>query len=39
MGPSAKLSIVKDEMVIATNISLQLSSLSYEVIAIIPKAQ
>lgn len=39
MEPPIKILIVEDEMVIAANISLQLSSLGYDVIGIIPRAE
>lgn len=39
MEPPVKILIVEDEMVIAANISLQLSSLGYDVVGIIPRAQ
>ncbi|MGJ8592462.1 MAG: LytR/AlgR family response regulator transcription factor [Aquaticitalea sp.] len=39
MGQPIKILIVEDEMVIAANISLQLSSLGYEVTGIIPRGE
>jgi len=39
MAPPIKILIVEDEMIIAANISLQLSTLGYEVIGIIPRAE
>ena len=39
MKNQIQILIVEDEMVIAANISLQLSHLGYEVIGIIPKGE
>ncbi len=39
MGQPIKILIVEDEMIIAANISLQLSSLGYEVTGIIPRGE
>jgi DNA-binding LytR/AlgR family response regulator len=39
MGNAIKILIVEDEMVIAANISLQLSELGYEVIGILPRGE
>ena len=39
MEEKTKILIVEDEMIIAANISLQLTNLEYEVIGIIPRAE
>ena len=39
MSTPIKILIVEDEMIIAANISLQLTTLGYEVIAIVPRAE
>jgi DNA-binding LytR/AlgR family response regulator len=39
MNPATKILIIEDEMVIAANISLQLTSLGYEVTGIIPRGE
>jgi DNA-binding LytR/AlgR family response regulator len=39
MSPKTKILIVEDEMIIAANISLQLTTLGYEVIGIIPRGE
>ncbi|HCY82024.1 MAG TPA: DNA-binding response regulator, partial [Xanthomarina gelatinilytica] len=39
MNPPLKILIVEDEMIIAANISLQLTSLGYEVTGIIPRGE
>ena len=39
MGQAVKILIVEDEMIIAANISLQLSTLGYEVSGIIPRGE
>jgi DNA-binding LytR/AlgR family response regulator len=39
MNPTIKILIVEDEMIIAANISLQLTSLGYEVTGIIPRGE
>jgi CheY-like chemotaxis protein len=39
MAQPIKILIVEDEMIIAANISLQLSSLGYEVTGIIPRGE
>ena len=39
MAQSVKILIVEDEMVIAANISLQLSEMGYEVVGILPRGE